>query len=172
MPKSPDRLAHVRFNGHIAIVASRYNREYVDGLLTAATQVLTAAGARLEVVRVPGAFEIPVAVSALLEREFNEPDAIICLGLIWQGETNHAAQIGGAVTQALMELSWTTGVPIIHEVITVTTEAQAKARCLDLSGNRGTEAGQTALEIVQTLEEIREEPEPPPARPAGRKTGR
>ena len=154
-----------RFRGRIALVASRYNPEFVDGLLEAATAVLTAAGAQIEVARVPGAFEIPVAVSALLEREFNEPEAILCLGLIWQGETNHAQQIGGAVTQALMELSWTTGVPIIHEVITVTTEAQAKARCLDPSTNRGKEAALTALDVLETLKTIRAEPEPEPARP-------
>lgn len=176
MLKKTDRLATQRFQGRIAIIASRYNHEYVDGLVAAATEVLKPSGAILEVFRVPGAFEIPVTASALLERDDCEPDAIICLGLIWQGETNHAQQIGQAVTQALMELSWTTGVPIIHEVITVTTEAQAKARCLDKATNRGTEAAQTALTMVETLQSIREEAEnrsePPPEPPKGRRHNR
>lgn len=176
MLKKSDRLATQRFQGRIAIIASRYNHEYVDGLVAAATEVLKPSGAILEVFRVPGAFEIPVTASALLERDDCEPDAIICLGLIWQGETNHAQQIGQAVTQALMELSWTTGVPIIHEVITVTTEAQAKARCLDKATNRGTEAAQTALAMVETLQSIREEAEnlsePPPEPTKGRRHNR
>lgn len=168
MLKTAERLPVRRFKGRIAIVASRYNLEHVDGLLRGASEVLVEAGARVEVVRVPGAFEIPVAVSALLEREVEEPEAIVCLGLIWKGETNHAEHIGGAVTQALMELSWTTGVPVIHEVITVSTEDQARVRCLEPGTNRGTEAAHTALDILRTLEEVRS-PCTPPENPKPRR---
>ncbi len=89
---------------------------------------------------VPGAFEIPVAVATVARRFERRPDAVICLGLIWQGETTHAQHIGEAVTGALMRLAVETGVPVIHEVLTTATAEQARARCLTPETNRGTEA--------------------------------
>ncbi len=136
---------------HIAIVCSRYNSRYTDGLLRGARRVLKSAGAaKITVVRVPGSFEIPIAASALARR-VSPPDAVICLGVIWQGETTHADHIGKAVTDGLMRISLDTGVPCIHEVITVKTEEQARARCLDPETNRGSEAAHTALEMANLL---------------------
>lgn len=131
----------------IAIVASRYNEAYVGGMLDAATAYLKGAGAGFEIIRVPGAFEIPVAAAAILRRKGPRPDAVICLGVIWQGETDHAQHIGSAVTQALMALQTEVGVPCIHEVLTVRSEEQARARCLEPRSNRGTEAAATAVEM-------------------------
>jgi 6,7-dimethyl-8-ribityllumazine synthase len=108
----------------------------------------------VEVVRVPGAFETPVAAAALARRKTERPDAVIILGLIWKGETTHADQIGGAVTDALMRLSIETGIPMVHEVITVATAEQARARCLDPKTNRGVEAARTALSIAATLRKL------------------
>lgn len=142
-------------DARVAIVASRYNPRYVNALVRAAKAELAAAGARVTVIRVPGAFEIPVAAAALLAGfhpgEPGRPEAVIALGLIWQGETSHADQIGGAVTDALMRLSVNTQVPMIHEVITVATADQARARCLDPETNRGLEAARTALEMARLL---------------------
>src|SRR5258708_5049079 len=120
---------------HIAIVCSRYNTRYTDGLLRGARKVLKSAGtARVTLIRVPGAFEIPIA-AAMAAKRSPPPHAVICLGVIWQGETTHADHIGKAVTDALMRLSLDSGVPCIHEVITVRTEEQARARCLNPETN-------------------------------------
>lgn len=136
----------------IAIVASLYNTQFVDGMLESALETLRAAGApEPEVVRVPGAWEIPVAAAALARRLTPPPDAVVCLGLILQGETSHADHIGEAVSQGLMRLALKTGVPMIHEVLTVTGVEQARVRCLDPETNRGREAARTALEMARLL---------------------
>jgi 6,7-dimethyl-8-ribityllumazine synthase len=142
-------------NRRFAIVAAEYNRRYVDGLLNAALAELRRAGARdVEVIRVPGSYEIPVAAAALLKRPQARPGAVLCLGVIWQGETTHAQHIGAAITDALMQLQLNTGIPCVHEVLTVLNEAQAEARCLTPKTNRGIEAARTALAMAQTLETI------------------
>jgi len=138
----------------IAIVAARYNEIYVNGMVDAAVAYLRTAGASIEVVRVPGAFEIPVAAANLVGVDARKPDAVICLGVIWQGETDHAQQIGGAVTNALMDLQMKTGVPCVHEVLTIRSEEQARARCLSAETNRGVEAAGTALEMGRLLREL------------------
>ncbi len=135
----------------VAIVASEYNATYVDGMLSAALDLLTQAGAATDTFRVPGAFEIPVMTAVLLRDPEPRPDAVICLGLIWQGETDHARQVAGAVTTALMGLQVESGVPCVHEVLTVTSEDQARARCLDPKTNRGREAAWTALRMALLL---------------------
>ena len=138
--------------GRIAIVASLYNQEFVDGMLAAAEKVLEKAGvSTVEVHRVPGSYEIPVMAAALARRKARRPEAIICFGLIWQGETTHAQHIGEAVSFALMDLAIDSGVPVIHQVLTVSSHDQAKARCLDSETNRGAEGAHTALAMVAAL---------------------
>jgi len=137
-----------------AVVASQYNAKYVDGLLDAALATLREAGASdPEIRRVPGAWEIPVVAAMLARRERGRPDAILCFGVIWQGETLHAQHIGDSVSGALMQLSVDTGVPMIHQVLTVGSEAQAAARCLDPQTNRGIEGARTALEMARLMRE-------------------
>lgn len=136
--------------GSFAIVASRYNTRYVDGMLNAAVRELKHAGAKVQVVRVPGAYEIPV-VAAKLAALTSKPSAIICLGVILRGATTHAQHIGEAVSQALMQIQLTHGVPVIHEVLLLENKEQAEARCLDPKHNRGVEAAQTALEMARVL---------------------
>lgn len=138
----------------IAIVASRYNEVHVEGMLSAARQHLVQAGASVEEVRVPGAFEIPVAVACLLRRSGSRPHAVLCLGVIWVGETLHAQHIGEAVTSALMDLQVAAAIPCIHEVLTVSSEEQARARCLDPKTNRGLEAAATALEMGRLVRDL------------------
>ena len=147
--------------GSFAIVASRYNDRYVGAMLRAARAELKRAGAeKIQVVRVPGAYEIPVAAAQLAGRsvvcatraEPSEPlSAIICLGVILRGETVHAAHIGDAVSRALMDIELETKVPVIHEVLLLENEAQARARCLGGKHNRGREAAQTALALAQVM---------------------
>lgn len=137
-------------------MASLYNQKYVDGLLAGASRVLRQAGlAEPEVFRVPGAFEIPVVAGHLLRRRpATRPEAILCLGVIWQGETRHADHIGEAITDALMRLQVESGVPCVHEVLAVKNVAQAKARCLSTRTNRGEEAAHTALAMVKLLRDM------------------
>jgi 6,7-dimethyl-8-ribityllumazine synthase len=139
----------------VAIVAARYNELYVNGMVDAAVKHLELSGASVEVVRVPGAFEIPVAAARMARADGSPFDAVICLGVIWQGETDHAQQIGGAVTQALMVLQLETGIPCVHEVLTIRSEDQARARCLSVETNRGLEAAGTALEMGRLLRDLK-----------------
>src|SRR5208283_5678982 len=91
-------------SGSFAIVASRYNAHYVDSMLRAAKAELWRADvSRIQIVRVPGAYEIPVVVKRLA-RTAPGLSAIICLGVILRGETAHAAHIGDTVSRALMEI--------------------------------------------------------------------
>jgi 6,7-dimethyl-8-ribityllumazine synthase len=124
-----------------AIVASTYNLEYVDGLLNAASATLK--GHDITVVRVPGAFEIPLQVQRLARTK--RFAALLALGIVWQGKTAHADQIVRAVTAALMRIVLETDVPVIHEVLSIKTEAEAKARCFGQKLNRGREAAEAAL---------------------------
>jgi 6,7-dimethyl-8-ribityllumazine synthase len=136
-----------------AIVASRYNARYVDGMLVAAVRELKRARAEtIKVVRVPGAYEIPVVVARLLQGRAWA--GIICLGVIIRGETVHAQQIGDAVSGSLARLQLRHLVPVIHEVLLLENEAQARARCLGKTHNRGAEAAQTALAMARVMESL------------------
>jgi 6,7-dimethyl-8-ribityllumazine synthase len=139
--------------GTFAIVASRYNARYVDAMLRAARETLSRAGAKVQIVRVPGAYEIPIIAARLARQSAEDEDlaAIICLGVILRGETVHAAHIGEAVTQALMRIQVEHEVPVIHEVLLLENAAQAEKRCLSKKHNRGMEAAQTALEMAAIM---------------------
>jgi 6,7-dimethyl-8-ribityllumazine synthase len=144
--------------GTFAIIASRYNAKFVDAMLRAAKAELLRAGAKVQVVRVPGAYEIPV-VAAKLARASRithhaSLSAIICLGVIVRGETVHAAHIGDSVSRALMQIQLETGIPVIHEVLLLENVEQARVRCLDRKHNRGTEAAQTALEMARVMKTL------------------
>jgi 6,7-dimethyl-8-ribityllumazine synthase len=160
----PNKARTIRADGaNIVVVASQYNAHYVDAMLRAAKAVLRQAGVNsLRVVRVPGAYEIPVVAARVARQAASQAKsnghaprmAIICLGVILRGETVHAAHIGEAVSRALMEIQLRYEIPVIHEVLLLENEAQARARCLGKTHNRGTEAAQTALSMARLLEQL------------------
>jgi 6,7-dimethyl-8-ribityllumazine synthase len=141
--------------GRFAIVASEYNREYVDSMLKAAVKTLKAAGAEeIRTVRVPGAYEIPVVAGQLARASLPPLSAILCLGVILRGETTHAQFIGEAVTNALMRIQVKWEVPVIHEVLLLESHEQARKRCLSRDHNRGMEAAQTALRMAAIMRDL------------------
>jgi 6,7-dimethyl-8-ribityllumazine synthase len=147
--------------GQFIIIASRYNARYVDAMMKSAQAELKRAGANVKTIRVPGAFEIPTVAARLANDSVvrnasagAEISAIICLGVILRGQTVHAEHIGGAVTEALMSIQLRYEIPVIHEVLLLENEEQARVRCLGKEFNRGTEAAQTALEMARVMSNI------------------
>ncbi len=147
---TPDRA------GWFVIVAARYNARFVEGMLRAARRVLAEAkAAKVQVVRVPGAFEIPVVAATVAGASGGRLSAIICLGVILRGETTHAQFIGETVTAALAQIQVQYSVPVVHEVLLLENPQQAEARCLSRTHNRGAEAAHTALEMAETMRRLR-----------------
>ena len=156
MPKtSITRPGIARKSGSsFAIVASRYNSAYVQALIDSATAELNEVepGADVHVVRVPGSFEIPLAVKLVALQK--KVDAILALGVILRGQTAHAELVARSVTTALMNLALELKIPVIHEVLLLDNEEQAKARCLGKELNRGTEAARAAVSIARTVNDL------------------
>src|SRR5262245_4197305 len=127
------RSSHQK-GARFAIIASRYNARYVDAMLTAARTELKRSGAqRIDIVRVPGAFEIPAVASRLAARSretLSEHafDALICFGVIFQGQTSHADLISRGVTHALAQIQVQYQIPVIHAVFVFEKEEYAQVR--------------------------------------------
>jgi 6,7-dimethyl-8-ribityllumazine synthase len=135
-----------------AIVVSRFNNFITDRLLEGALDSLVRSGARPEditVVRVPGAFEIPSAVSQVLAAR--SVDAVITLGCLIKGDTIHFDLIAGEVTRALGQLALAFEVPVSFGVLTTDTLEQAIHRAGAKAGNKGGEAAMAAVEQVHVF---------------------
>ena len=137
------------------LVASQFNAKYVQGLATHCSDELRklSPASRVTLHRVPGAFEIPIVVREMAGQ--GNVDAIVALGVILQGETGHAQHLGQVVTQALQQISLEHGVPVIHAVLSLKNEEQARKRCLEDEINRGTEAARAAVEMAKLLAKLR-----------------
>lgn len=138
----------------ICIVASKYNEKFTDAMVENTLEELNelVPQARVDLIRVPGAFEIPVAVAAVMDRE--TPVCVIALGLLMRGATQHADLVAGAVTDALMKLAVEHKRPVIHEVVIVDDEKQAYARCVGPNLNRGREAARAAAAMIDVFLEL------------------
>ncbi len=139
----------------ITVIASQYNAEFTDALLENAKGELAELipNGHFEFIRVPGAFEIPATVAAVIKKQ--KPECIICLGLIIRGQTAHGDMIAESVTNALQNISVTHALPIVHEVLLVNDEKQAYARCIGNKLNRGREAARATAAIIDTFTQIK-----------------
>ena len=138
-----------------AIVISRWNELVTNALLDGALDELKAHGdPKVEVVQVPGTWEMPVAVRKLLSRKQNKPSAVIALGCILQGQTTHAKLLGADVSSGLMSLQAEFGVPVAWGVLTPDTMEQALERAGMKHGNKGREAALAAIEMSSLLDNL------------------
>ncbi|MGH8372517.1 MAG: 6,7-dimethyl-8-ribityllumazine synthase [Gammaproteobacteria bacterium] len=137
----------------IAVVAARFNSFVVDKLVSGALDTLQAQGVEDEditLVRVPGAFELPLAVQALLEDE--DYDAVIALGAVIRGDTPHFDFVAGECARGLSQVALDTGIPVAFGVLTCDTAEQALERAGGKAGNKGADAAMTALEMANLIE--------------------
>ena len=133
-----------------AIVASEYNSVVMDRLIEGAKRALKDYE-EPAIIRVPGSFEIPLAVKrAALSKKY---DGIVALGCVLRGETPHLEYISGVVSNGLGQVALETGIPIGFGVLTVDTVQQAMDRSGE-SGNKGFEAAVAALEMINVLRQI------------------
>ena len=145
------RAAGYRF----ALVVSKYHDFVTDRLQAAALATLAAAGAGasdVDIVRVPGAFEIPLAAQRAAES--GHYDAIVCLGCLIRGDTPHFDYIASAVAHGLTDAAGATGVPMAFGVLTTNSVEEALARAGEGPGNKGREAALAAIEMASVVAQL------------------
>jgi 6,7-dimethyl-8-ribityllumazine synthase len=135
----------------LAIAVARFNAPITERLLAGALEA--AKGAAVEVVKVPGSFELPLAAKALAES--GRFDAVVAIGAVIRGDTPHFDFVAGETAAGLMQASLATGVPIAFGVITTENQQQAEDRAGGAHGNKGFDAAMTAIEMAHLLREIR-----------------
>jgi 6,7-dimethyl-8-ribityllumazine synthase len=140
-----------------AVLASRWNELVTKELLEGALDELARHGAKdVEIVHVPGTWEVPSAAAALVGRKGSDrPDAVVALGCILQGETPHARLLAVDVSYGLMSLQIGSGVPIAWGILTPETMEQAWDRSGLKLGNKGREAALAAIEMANLVRELR-----------------
>lgn len=140
-----------------AVVVSRFNGEITDGLLAGARTALAEAAVpddHITIVRVPGAFEIPV--TALRLAKTGHFDAVICLGCLIKGETMHFEYLAEAACQGIAAAATASVVPMAFGVLTALTDEQAQERAADGPGNKGREAALAAVEMATLFRRVQE----------------
>jgi 6,7-dimethyl-8-ribityllumazine synthase len=146
-----------------ALVVSKYNEFVTDRLQAGALEALTGAGVAagdVTIVRVPGAFELPLAAQHVAES--GRFDAIVCLGCVIRGETPHFEYICSAVAHGLTAAAAATGVPMAFGVLTTNSVEEALARAADGPANKGREAAVAALEMADVIARLVDRPAPKP----------
>ena len=139
----------------VGLVVSRFNSFLTEQLVKGAVDAFTRLGgdeANLTLVRVPGAYEIPVTAKKLAaSKKF---DAVVGLGAVVQGATAHAALINETTARAFTEIALATGVPVVDGVVSAENLEQAVERCGTKQGNKGFAAMQAAIELANVLKQI------------------
>lgn len=139
-----------------AVVVSRFNQGITQSLLEGSLRVFKKHGiaeSSVKVVWVPGAFEIPLAALKLARSK--KYAAVVCLGCVLKGETDHNKYIAEAAAQGIMDVSLQTGIPIAFGILTPDSLEQARERSGNGSANKGEESAEAVLEMVRTLSEVR-----------------
>ena len=139
----------------IALVVSRFNSFLTEQLVKGAADAFVRLGGdekNLTLVRVPGAYEIPLVAKTLAATK--KVDAVVALGAVVQGATAHADLINQATAKAFEEISVATGVPVLDGVVSAENLEQAVERCGTKQGNKGFSAMQSAVEMVNVLKNI------------------
>jgi 6,7-dimethyl-8-ribityllumazine synthase len=170
MKQAPRERASAR-GLRIAVLRSLFNRGITDGLVEGAREALREMGAedrRVLVFDVPGAFELPLAARAAAV--CGRFDAVIALGAVIQGETDHYEHVAREAAAGLAAVARETGVPVAFGVLTVRDAAQAARRAVPGPENKGAEAARAAVLLVDTLRAIGGGR--PSARPRVRRRGR
>ncbi|MGO9240060.1 MAG: 6,7-dimethyl-8-ribityllumazine synthase [Bryobacteraceae bacterium] len=140
----------------VALIASRFNSFITDRLVDGAMDALRRCGASeddIELVRVPGSWEMPLTVAALLVQKRH--DAIICLGAVIRGETPHFDYIAGETAKGLAQAAMQAGVPVSFGVLTTNSLEQAIDRAGAKGGNKGFDAAMSAVEMANLLRRVR-----------------
>jgi 6,7-dimethyl-8-ribityllumazine synthase len=138
--------------GRFAIVAAKFNSEIVDALLKGALDGFSRHGVladRIDVVRVPGAFEIPLIAQTL--GDAGNYAAIVCLGAVIEGDTDHYEYVCRAATDGITQAALSCNIPMIFGVLTCTTEEQALDRAGGKEGNKGFDAAVAAIEMANLM---------------------
>jgi len=138
-----------------AIVVSRFNDFITSKLFEGAVDALVRHGARdedIDVVRVPGSFEIPLTAKKMASK--GSYHAVICIGTVIRGATPHFDYVASEVSKGIASVSLETGVPIAFGVITSDTIEQAVERAGTKSGNKGFDAALTAIEMAQVMKKL------------------
>jgi 6,7-dimethyl-8-ribityllumazine synthase len=137
-----------------AVVCARFNSFVTDRLLEGALDALKRYGAvDIEVVKVPGAWELPIAAKTLAEHK--KPHAIIALGAVIRGDTPHFDYVAGQAASGLMAVQLESGIPVAFGVLTTNTAEQAIDRAGGKSGNKGYDAALTAIEMADLVRRLR-----------------
>lgn len=137
------------------IVAARFNDYIVERLVEGALNALRSHGAlpgRLELVRVPGAFDLPLVVRRIAGS--GRADAIIALGAVIRGETAHFEHVAGECASGLARVAIDSGVPVTFGVLTTDTVEQAEDRAGGSEGNRGADAAEAAIRLASLLKKL------------------
>ncbi|MCL6583333.1 MAG: 6,7-dimethyl-8-ribityllumazine synthase [bacterium] len=139
------------------IIVSRFNEFITERLLAGCLDALLRHGAaeeNIEVIKVPGAFEIPYAALKVAQKKSHE--ALICLGAVIRGDTPHFEYISAEVAKGIAKVSLDTGVPLIFGVITADTLEQAIERAGTKAGNKGFQAAMCAIEMARLYQKLAE----------------
>ena len=138
-----------------AVVVARFNSFITERLLAGALDALKRSGAEegnIEIVRVPGSWEMPVAARVLAEKK--KHDAIVCLGCVVRGETAHFDFVAGEAAKGLGQVAAKYGVPVAFGVLTTNTVEQAIDRAGAKAGNKGFDAAMTAIEMANLIKKL------------------